>query len=230
MTTLAPNAVRARAGDRDPLRLPDGDLPRVAGREALEAERGEELADPGLPRLPREAEGQPDVLPHGEVVDQVVGLEHETDLVEADLRELGFLEPRDLATPQADGPARRNVHPAEDREERRLPASVRTPQEDRLPSADVQVHAPEDVDAAVERLPDVRRAQDCVRHRPRHRAHGEKPSRRPTRARNASRTPARASDISADTFFIPFRHRPRAVPDARRSPPSAYSMEETPPC
>src|SRR2546430_13276055 len=57
---------------------------------------------------------------------------HESDIVEADLRECRLFEARDLAAAEEYGALRRDVESSEDREERGLAASVRAPDEDRL--------------------------------------------------------------------------------------------------
>src|SRR5438132_772404 len=162
-------AVRQGAGDGDTLRLSDGNLLRSAGREARELERGKQVRDPNVGWPAGEPEGQCDVFLDRQVVDQVVRLEHEPDVVEAELRECGLLEPRDLAAADRHGSAARHVEPAQDREERGLPAAVRPEDEDRLRRRHVEVHAPEDVRAAIVALPQVERPHDGVGHRAVHR-------------------------------------------------------------
>src|SRR2546422_7190848 len=132
--------VRERAGDRDPLSLADRDLVRVARGESAQAEHRQEVRDASVRGPSGESQGQRDILLHGQIVDQVVGLEHESDVVEADLRERRFLEAADLAAAQEYGAFRRDVESAEDREERGLAASVRAPDEDRLARLPLQVH------------------------------------------------------------------------------------------
>src|SRR3989449_10988191 len=83
-------AVRQGPSDGGSLRLSDGNLLWSAGREARELERGKQVRDPNVGWLAGEPEGQSDVFLDRQVVDQVVGLEHEPDVQEADLRECGI--------------------------------------------------------------------------------------------------------------------------------------------
>jgi len=145
--------VRESPGDGDPLALPDGNFVRSAGRESNEFERLEEICDAVVRRSAREAQRQGHVLFDGQVVDQVVRLEHEADVMEADLRERRFLEAGDLTPSQYHRAFRRDIESAEDREERGLAASVSAPDEDRLPGPRLQVHVSKDNRSSVVGFP-----------------------------------------------------------------------------
>ena len=89
---------RERAGERDALALPAGELVGVAVGERRELHELEQLVDPGLDvglgRLAH-AEPEPDVVGDGHVPEQRVVLEHEADaaLLHASVRVLLVLHP-----------------------------------------------------------------------------------------------------------------------------------------
>src|SRR2546426_11629740 len=71
---------------------------------------------------------------------------------------------RYFAAPEPPGPRWRYGEPAENREERRLPAPVRAVHEDRIPRVDGEAHAAQDVGPAIVRFPNVEGFQDWLRH------------------------------------------------------------------
>src|SRR5207245_2714015 len=70
----------------------------------------------------------------------------------------------DLAASEDHGAPWRDVEPAENREERRLPAPVRAVHEDRIARVDGEAHAAQDVGPAIVRFPNVVGFQDRLRH------------------------------------------------------------------
>src|SRR6266550_1170200 len=157
-------AGRKGPGDGDPLRLAHGDFVRAAGRQSDEVEGLQQIADTRIGGLAGEAQWQRDVLLDREVVDEVVRLEDEPHVVQPDLRELRFLQSRDLAASHEDGTARRDVESAKDRQERGLTAPVGAPDEDRLLRSHREAHVPQHVGPSVVGFPNAGRREGGRRH------------------------------------------------------------------
>src|SRR5262245_60075891 len=140
---------RERAGDRDALLLPAGELRRVVVHpvrhaDALErVQRG--LAAFVAAHALAVGERPLDVLQHGQVADQVEGLEDEADALVPHFGTRGAAERRDVLAVEQVLALGRRVEEAEQREERRLAAARRAGDREELALRDVEVDAVERV-------------------------------------------------------------------------------------
>ena len=111
-----------------------------------------EQVGPAGARLARRDAGeqrrQLDVVGHRQVPDQVEELEHEADLAPAHVRPLGLGVPVDAAAAELDLAGRRPVQPAEQVQQRRLPAAARPGDGDELALRHRRVDAAQRVHAA----------------------------------------------------------------------------------
>ena len=128
-----------RAGKRDPLLLPTGELRGLALRQPLEAHERDRVADPALPvglahaALPPQAVR--DVVLDVEVREQRVALEHRVHgpAVRGRAREVDAVE--------QDRPGRRLLEPGDETQRRGLAATRRAEEREELPRADREVDA-----------------------------------------------------------------------------------------
>ncbi len=130
---------RQRAGERDALALPAGELRRVTVGQPVELHQFQQAmhaaADLGLvralaPRLHAQAEGH--VLEHRHVAEQRVVLEHEADLAFAYMGVGGVLAFED------DAPGVRRLQPGDDPQQRGLAAARRPQQGDQFTAGEVE--------------------------------------------------------------------------------------------
>ena len=145
--------VAQRPGDRDPLPLAAGQRGGQEPRPVGEPDPLQQLLRTP-PGGPRRASGQQrrqlDVLDGGELLHQVEGLEDEADIGAPHPGQGLLADVVDAATVQPDLTARGPVQPAEQVQQRRLPAAAGPHHRHRLPGADVEV---DPVDGAHQSFP-----------------------------------------------------------------------------
>src|SRR5262245_6912778 len=125
------------ARHRDALLLAARELTRQAVVEPGEAEQGQPRprgGDRPLARLAAGAQAVADVLEHGHVRKQRVGLEHHADVA------IGGGDARDVVAPDENAPARRHLEARDQPERRRLPAAGRPEQSHQCSGGDGEGH------------------------------------------------------------------------------------------
>src|SRR5438105_8240279 len=164
--------VQERARDRDALLLTAGELARAVVDPVAEADLLErsERALPPLFAVAAVDERQLDVLDRVQSREQVVGLEHEADVLVADPGQLIVGELSDVLAREHIGAAVGHVEAAEHVHERRLSRARRAHDRDELRGADVEVHAAEriyrDLTPDAVGLRDAAKLDDALDHRP----------------------------------------------------------------
>src|SRR5262245_60507822 len=133
----------------------------------LQAHLRQERSGPGSSvAAPRDLHGHENVLERRERRNQVKGLEHETDLVAAEPRELVLAQHRDVDAVDHDVAARRGVETGDQSEQRRFAAARRTEHGQTLTRRDQQIDWMEDREpptAAVDCLGYPAELDHCVR-------------------------------------------------------------------
>ena len=136
-----------RARDRNALLLSARELRRPVRSTSREARLLQQLVEPrGVGLLAGDRQRQGDVLFRGEHRQKVEELEHEPDVLAAELRHLRVAEVRDLGARDRHRPARRLVEAGERVHERRLAGAGRPHDGDELARLHVERHAAERVD------------------------------------------------------------------------------------
>jgi hypothetical protein len=128
-----------RPGDRDPLLLAAGQFARPLPGVLAEADDVQHEPDAFLPflrRHPRDPQRDPDVLRRGQDRDQAERLEDERHVAAPQQHPLVRRHPRHLAVRDPNAAAVRQVEPADDVEQRRLPRARPAAQRHELPGAD----------------------------------------------------------------------------------------------
>jgi hypothetical protein len=136
--------VRQRAGDRDALLLPAGELRRLLAGVLGHIDRFQQLVGPGAagaPALAGQRHQQLDVLARGQVWQQVAGglLPHESDLLAPVGRQLVLAEREQVLPRDLQPPGRRPVQPAERAQQGGLARAGRPDQRQHLAARHLQV-------------------------------------------------------------------------------------------
>ena len=115
-----------RARDRDALLLTSGQLRRAVFQARAQPDDVDDVVEPCLVGIATgERERKRDVLHRGERGDEVVGLEHETDAIAPDLRELLVGERAELDVAEEHLAARERVEPGDAVQQCGLPRARR---------------------------------------------------------------------------------------------------------
>ena len=134
-----------RPGERDPLLLAARQLRGVVVAPLAEPDGGEELRRPRAGSgVTGQLEREEDVLPRGQVREELVRLEYETDLPPTEKGELVLGHPVDRLPFEEDLPPRRAVQPGHEAEEGRLPAAGGAEDGGELAGGDRKVDGVED--------------------------------------------------------------------------------------
>ena len=118
--------------------------------------------------LAAQVEGQQNIFGHRQGGEQVIGLEHEADMLPTDVRELFRPRPAGGGTANSDSPAGRRKHAAENRQQCGLAAAGRPHQHRQLAAIEVQTDTLQRLHPcwpAAETLADVRSLDDRLLHR-----------------------------------------------------------------
>src|SRR5206468_8100613 len=163
--------VQHGAAEGDPLLLAAGERGRVVACPLPDAEpiHQEGGGAGGLgPVSPDVPGGQEDVLPRGQLRDEVEGLEDEPEVPATEARERAPADPRETEVAEPQLAAVGAIEGAEEVQEGRLPRAGPSHHRDVLPERNGEVRAPEDLDAAAGRvaegLPEADRAEKLIRH------------------------------------------------------------------
>src|SRR5512143_2861709 len=143
---------------RDALLLAARELCREMVEPVRETDDGEGLL--GFHGITRDLCHHRDILPRCEAWDQVIELEHETNMEPAVLRELLLRGPSEVFAAVSHLPLRCRVESAQDVQERGLPASRRTQQHNELAGQELEVHAAQGVHPHLAHLVDLGQAAD----------------------------------------------------------------------
>ena len=133
--------LRHGAGDGDALLLAARELGREVVEAVAEADEPERVG--GVERVLGDVRHERDVLARREARDQVVELEDEPDVLAAVRGEERVVLAREVVIGVVDVAGRRHVEPAQDVEQRRLPAPGGAEQRDELAGVELEVDAAE---------------------------------------------------------------------------------------
>jgi hypothetical protein len=159
------------ARDRHALFLSSGQLIRIVVGAVGQADQGECVFHLLLALRSREGlkeEGEFDVLRRGQHGNQVVGLEDESDVVGAPVREVGVVEIADVRSLHEDFTLRRPIEAADEVEQRRLAGTRRAHEREPLAFSDRKREPGEDLHrfrAARVGHPEIADIHECFSHR-----------------------------------------------------------------
>jgi acyl-CoA thioesterase-1 len=139
-----------RPGQRHALLLAAGELHRIVIQAIAQANAFKQRAsagDSGGDFAARKLVRQQDVFFGGQGGEQLVTLEHESDLAAADQRQPVFLQARNIDAVYDDGPRSSRVETGEQTEQRALSTSGGTHDGDELAGRNIEVDAAEDFNA-----------------------------------------------------------------------------------